>query len=69
MNATLMYSECSKPVRSAMADMHVRTVVSTDQGRKWVLRWESLPANRDLTRDVFPPSVELRLYEIAPPEP
>ena len=52
-----------------MADMHVRTVVSTDQGRKWVLRWESLPANRDLTRDVFPPSVELRLYEIAPPEP
>ena len=56
----------SQPL-SKYPDMQVRTAISTDQGRKWVLRWESLPANRDLPRTEFPPPVELRLYEVANP--
>jgi hypothetical protein len=54
---------------SKYPEMQVRTVISTDQGRTWVLRWESLQANRDLPRNEFPPPVELRLYEIADLEP
>jgi hypothetical protein len=54
----------SQPL-SKYPDMQVRTTISTDRSRKWVLRWESLPANRDLPRAEFPPPVELRLYEVA----
>ncbi len=42
----------------------VQTVVARDQGRRYVLRWETLPRNRDLPRDSAPPPTELRLYEL-----
>jgi hypothetical protein len=42
----------------------VQTVVSRDHGRRYVLRWETLPRNRDLPRDSAPPPAELRLYEL-----
>ena len=45
------------------ADMEVQTAVSRANGRRWVLRWETLPRNRDLPRDSAPPPTELRLYE------
>lgn len=32
-------------------------------GRRWVLRWETLPRNRDRPRDIAPPPTELRLHE------
>lgn len=54
----------SQPI-SSHPEMRVRTVVSQYQGRKWVLRWESLPANRDLPSPEFPPPSELRLYEVS----
>lgn len=44
--------------------MEVQTTVSRDQGRRWVLRWETLPRNRDQPRDAAPPSTALRLYEL-----
>lgn len=44
--------------------LEVQTAVSRDQGRRWVLRWETLPRNRDLPRDSAPPPSELRLYEL-----
>lgn len=44
--------------------MDVKTVTSGTEGRRWILRWETLGPNRDLKpRDVPPPS-ELRLYEL-----
>ncbi len=45
------------------AGMEVQTVVSRADGRRWVLRWETLPRNRDLPRESAPPPTELRLYE------
>jgi hypothetical protein len=44
--------------------LQVQTVTSQSEGRRWVLRWETLGVNRDLAnRDVPPPS-ELRLQEL-----
>ena len=40
-------------------DMEVQTAVSRANGRRWVLRWETLPRNRDLPRDSAPPPTEL----------
>jgi len=54
----------SQPL-SKYPGMQVRTAVSSDQGRTWVLRWESLPANRDCPGPEFPPASELRLYEVS----
>lgn len=64
--AGLLPESLSQPL-SKYPDMQVRTAVSTEQGRNWVLRWESLPANRDFPRTELPPPVELRLYEVAKP--
>lgn len=44
--------------------MEVLTAVSRSEGRRWVLRWEALPRNRDQPRDSAPPPTELRLYEL-----
>jgi hypothetical protein len=44
--------------------MEVQTVVSRADNRRWVLRWETLPRNRDRPRDAVPPPSELRLYEM-----
>jgi len=44
----------------------VRTRVSNYEGRTWVLRWESLPANRDVARAEAPPPGELHVCEVMP---
>ncbi len=49
---------------SAGAGLEVQTVAARDHGRRYVLRWETLPRNRDLPRDSAPPPAELRLYEL-----
>jgi hypothetical protein len=41
-----------------------RTVVNRDQSRIWVLRWETLPRNRDKARSQVPPPASLVLYEV-----
>lgn len=46
------------------ARMEVQTVISRHQGRRWVLRWETLPRNRDLPRAEAPPPSALRVYEL-----
>ena len=48
-----------------VAGMEVQSVVSRHAGRRWVLRWETLPRNRDLPRESAPPPTELRLYELS----
>ena len=52
-----------KDLTQASPHMEVQTVVSRDGGRRWVLRWETLPRNRDLPRKEIPPASELRLYD------
>lgn len=47
-----------------VAGMEVQTVVVRADGRRWVLRWETLPRNRDLPRETAPAPTELRLYEL-----
>lgn len=44
--------------------MGVHTLVGRSEGRRWVLRWETLGPNRDLPRDAAPPPTELRLFEL-----
>jgi len=51
--------------RGTFPGLQVQTASSQADGRRWLLRWETLGVNRDLAnRDVPPPS-ELRLYELA----
>lgn len=45
-------------------DMEVQTVVSRDDGRRWVLRWETMPRNRDQPREEIPEPTALRVYEV-----
>lgn len=45
----------------------MQTVVSRKGGRCWVLRWETLPRNRDKPHPVAPPPSALRLYELPLP--
>ena len=49
---------------SGLPGMEVQTAVSRADGRRWVLRWETLPRNRDRPREKAPPPVELWLYEL-----
>ena len=51
-------------MRPVQAGMEVSTVVARADGRRWVLRWETLPRNRDQPRDSAPPPSELRLFEV-----
>jgi hypothetical protein len=51
-------------LRPIAAGMEVQTAVARADGRRWVLRWETLPRNRDLPRESVPPPSELRLYEL-----
>jgi hypothetical protein len=51
-------------LHAATPGMEVQTVVARANGRRWVLRWETLPRNRDLPREAAPPPTELRLYEL-----
>jgi hypothetical protein len=47
-----------------LSGLEVQTVVSRAGGRRYVLRWETLPRNRDLPRAEAPPAGELCLYEL-----
>jgi hypothetical protein len=42
----------------------VQTVLSRDSGRLWILRWETLPRNRDLPRESSPPPSTLSIHEV-----
>lgn len=53
-----------RQVRSPYPGMEIQTLAVRDQGRRWVLRWETLGRNRDKPRDVAPPPTELMLYEV-----
>lgn len=44
--------------------LEVNLQVSRIDGVCHVLRWETLPRNRDLPRTEFPPPTELRLFEM-----
>ena len=59
----LLPESLSQPL-SKYPGMAVRTRISNSAGRTWVLRWESLPANRDVARGEVPPPCELHLYEV-----
>ncbi len=51
-------------VQSPTPGMEVQTLSSRANGKRWVLRWETLGRNRDRPREVAPPPTELRLYEL-----
>ncbi len=51
-------------VRSDYPGMEVQAIGSSAEGRRWVLRWETLGRNRDLPRTAAPPPTELWLYEL-----
>jgi hypothetical protein len=51
-------------VASADPGLEVHSLVSRYAGRRYVLRWETLPRNRDLPRAAAPPPTPLRLYEL-----
>ena len=51
-------------MRPTQPGMEVQTAVAHANGRRWVLRWETLPRHRDLPRDSAPPPSELRLYNL-----
>ncbi len=44
--------------------MEVQTLTSRGGEKRWVLRWETLPRNRDKPREVAPAPTELRLYAL-----
>jgi hypothetical protein len=46
--------------------IEVQTLTSRSDGRFWVLRWETLPRNRDLLRKNAPSASRLRLIELPP---
>jgi hypothetical protein len=50
--------------RSSRPGLEVHTLVARAAGRRWVLRWETLPRNRDKPREGAPPPSELRLFEL-----
>lgn len=51
-------------VQSGVPGMEVQTLASRANGRRWVLRWETLGRNRDQPRASAPPPTELRLFEL-----
>ncbi|HEY0947038.1 MAG TPA: BNR repeat-containing protein [Opitutaceae bacterium] len=68
--ATLPARSTALPAELAQAassypNMEVQLATSRSGGRLWVLRWETLPRNRDRPRETVPPPSELRLYEFS----
>lgn len=51
-------------VRSDYPGMEVQSLGARAEGKRWVLRWETLGRNRDQPRAVAPPPTELWLYEL-----
>ncbi len=47
---------------SGISGMEVQTVASRANGRRYILRWETLARDRDEPRATTPPPTELRLY-------
>ena len=47
---------------SSYAGMEVRTKVVRSGDRDYVLRWETLPSNRDRSREEAPPPSKLQLF-------
>lgn len=52
-------------MQPSQSGMEVQTAVAREKGRRWVLRWETLPRHRDLPRDSAPSPSELRLYNLS----
>jgi hypothetical protein len=52
-------------VSSEYPEMQVRTKVAGEGEHRFVLRWETLPTNRDQPRAEAPPPSELRVYEVS----
>jgi hypothetical protein len=52
---------------AATSETQTRSLESRADGRRWVLRWETLPVNRDKARDVAPPPSAMILYELSAP--
>jgi hypothetical protein len=48
----------------AVDGREVQTVSARSAVRRWLLRWETLPRNRDRPRATVPAPTELRLYEL-----
>ncbi len=51
-------------VESVYPGVEVQSAESRADGHRYVLRWETLPRNRDLPRSEAPPAGELRVYEL-----
>ncbi len=51
-------------VTSSYSGMQVHTQVARDGDTTYVLRWETLPSNRDQPRAEAPPPSELKIFEI-----
>jgi hypothetical protein len=63
--APAMLPPALRRVRSTTPGMEVQSLTSRANGRRWVLRWETVGRNRDKPRESAPPPSELRLYEMA----
>lgn len=50
-------------LRAASDGMEVNTITARAKGKRYVLRWETLPRHRDLPRAYAPDPTELKLYE------
>ena len=51
-------------IRHAPANMPGAARAVNGSARHWMLRWETLPRNRDEPRAVAPQPTELRLYDV-----
>jgi len=56
-------SGTSAKSRGKFPGLEVQTTSSRDNGRRWMLRWETLGVNRDLANRHVPPPSELWLYQ------
>lgn len=56
--------ETLQHVESTYPGLEVQSLVSHYEGRRYVLRWETMPRNRDLPRAEAPPPTPMRLYEL-----
>ncbi len=61
--ANVLPASLAAPV-SVTPGIEVQTAVSREGGRRWVLRWETLPRNRDRPRDSAPLPTALSVYEL-----
>lgn len=60
-SAPLLPTEFSQP---RIAGLEVQSVAAHTPGRRWVLRWETMPRNRDQPRASAPAPTDLELLEL-----